>query len=295
MSNQSKKETIVVKIGTDALLKKSDEQSAKYLEPDINILGSVIKQLAALKKAGHTVILVSSGAVGTGRAELEAPYKDDETIPEKQMYASVGQPILMKIYIDLCKDNGLLAAQYLAEKRNFGEDGNTLEADAANSLEMILSNDKLIAIVNENDVTATQELCFSDNDELASLLAVHCQATRLMFLTSINEIYESDPKENPDAKALPHESTLADFQKVDTNGKSGGGKGGMESKLIASERFLGACPNGIINILSPQVSRDFILDAIEGKKIGTMVVNGPVCPGNSFSQTALEETAPAPR
>jgi glutamate 5-kinase len=276
-----KDELVVVKIGTSALSNAAGE-------PDREVLGGVVSQLAALKKVGYKVILVTSGAIGTGHAILgqahPSGYRDD--VVDKQIEASVGQPKLMVRYDELFAEHGLHVAQVLLEKAHFvpekpgvlGEFGRVMrklvglsEARPNQTLaaffERALQRPDIVPVVNENDTTATREL-FTDNDELAGLLVGQIKAKhkRLLIISNVDGVYKNSPQV-PGGEVLPS----IDFAKPSTvpsiNGeKSANGRGGMSAKLATAERVARA--GGEVHIFSSREPRA-ILRVIQGDAVGT--------------------------
>lgn len=216
--------TLVIKVGTAALC-------AADGEPDARLLGGIVAEIAALKKAGHQVILVSSGAVGTGRALIkknQALHKCDP-VAERQILASLGQARLMALYQELLVRHGLLASQILLTKQDFRT--RTHHKVMEHLFAALRQQPHILPIINENDSVTVDELMFTDNDELAGLLAAMMNADRLIILSHITGVYDRAPDE-AGAAIIP----LIDFAKKTglpstTRGKSDSGRGGMASKL----------------------------------------------------------------
>src|SRR3989338_5597735 len=137
---------IVVKIGTQSL-------SDKAGGIDSLVLKQVVDQIAALKKMGTEVILITSGAVGAGKNIFKLKTKNQ--IVDKQLFASIGQVKLMNMYSDFLEKHGLLCAQILVTKEDFRDRQHYLNMKRC--FENLLL-DNVVPIVNENDVVATTEL-----------------------------------------------------------------------------------------------------------------------------------------
>ncbi len=177
-------------------------------------------------------MLVSSGAVGVGCARLnlsERPRK----MALKQAVAAVGQGRLMRIYDDMFSNLQQAIAQILLTRRELVE-RNTY-VNASNTFQELLDLG-VIAIVNENDTIAVDELKFGDNDTLSALVASLVQADWLFLLTDVDRMYSADPKTVPDAQPIKLVSSKEfDQLRVDA-GSSGSqwGTGGMATKLSAA-------------------------------------------------------------
>ena len=147
------KERIVVKIGSQ-LLTREDETL------DITQMSNLVDQIAELHKNNMEIILVSSGAVASGRNEINTRAKLD-SISARQLYSAVGQVKLIHRYYDLFKQHGILCGQILATKEDFSTRRHYL--NQRNCMNVMLEN-KVIPIVNENDAISINELMFTDND-----------------------------------------------------------------------------------------------------------------------------------
>ena len=139
------------------------------------------------------VILVSSGAVGAGYTELKL---DKTVLANKQTLAAIGQPKLMKTYQEMFQEFGITVAQMLFIADDF--DSRKRSKNAKNVMEILLQN-KVIPIINENDVIATEEL-IGDNDQLAAYITHYFKADMLVILTDIDGYYDKNPREFSDAK-----------------------------------------------------------------------------------------------
>ena len=156
----------VVKVGSNVLTKEDGT-------PDKERMASLVKQIVFLKQQGLQLILVSSGAVAFGRKAISFPDKN-ESVVRKQVLASVGQIELIRSYKELFLEEGFQIAQILVTKEDFRDRKHYL--NMKNCLTGLL-NHQVIPIVNENDAVAVTELMFTDNDELASLVALRPKAT----------------------------------------------------------------------------------------------------------------------
>ncbi len=211
---------IVIKLGTKILLDGEDNLSLEYLR-------NITKQIGALKKEGHDIVLVSSGAVGAGRALLQKSNSPINT----QILSSIGQAELIHHYNKCMKEMGLYAAQMLLTREDFKTRHHYL--NIKNSFENSFQHGHIIPIVNENDPVTILESNFTDNDELASLIAIQIKADKLIILTSTEGIYDRDPEEQG-ASLL---SLITPDMHQDLNieeGQNNVGRGGVKTKLKAA-------------------------------------------------------------
>ena len=186
---------IVVKIGTQSILSNEGTPLIKTLE-------TLVQQLATLVKENHQIILVSSGAVGFGRGLARQTMGKEYGIKlaEKQVLASLGQHELIHLYAELFKNYQLLTSQLLLTKQDFYTRKHYL--NIARVLEEVLKQKAVMPIVNENDSVAVEELMFTDNDELAGLIAAQTDADRLIILSNVEGVYDANPQD-PGAKLIP--------------------------------------------------------------------------------------------
>src|ERR1700744_4681281 len=216
---------IVIKIGSNVLT-QSDGL------PDVKRISHLVKQIAAIKKQGKQVILVSSGAVASGRSMITIPEKYD-AVAARQLLASIGQVKLINTYSGLFEQFGMLCSQVLVTKEDFRDRMHYL--NMKNCLDLLLHYD-VIPVVNENDVVSVTELMFTDNDELAGLIASMLNAQALIVLTNVDGIYDGDPK-LPESKLLTEiDNNTADFSSFVTSGRSQFGRGGMITKSTMSQK-----------------------------------------------------------
>lgn len=181
---------IVVKVGSNVLTRKDGKL-------DMTRVSALVDQIAALRKSGIEVILVSSGAMASGRGELKVDH-DLDSVEQRQLFSALGQAKLIGLYYDLFREYGMHVGQVLTMKENF-EPGEQYENQKA-CMTVMLEND-VIPIVNENDTVSVTELMFTDNDELSGLIARMMQADTLILLSNIDGIYTGNPDE-PDSELI---------------------------------------------------------------------------------------------
>ena len=215
---------IVVKIGSNVLTQPDGL-------PDHSRIEHLVAQIADLKKAGIAVIVVSSGAVAAGRSMISISEKQD-AVAARQLLASIGQIKLINTYLSLFEKQQMLCSQVLVTKEDFRDRKHYL--NIKNCLSILLKH-QVIPVINENDVVSVTELMFTDNDELAGLVASMLEADALIILSNVNGIYNGDPKS-------PDSSVIREIRKDDHIGsfintsKSGLGRGGMVTKLGMAQK-----------------------------------------------------------
>ena len=242
---------VVLKIGTKVL---ANEEGGL----DREFLAHVAQQIIALRTRGVQVVLVSSGAVGAGRNVIRVHDIVSETV-QKQVFAAVGQVQLMRTYCELFAEHGYHCAQVLATKEDFRDDVHY--RNMQNCFEGLLL-DSVIPIVNENDVVATTELLFTDNDELAGLVAEQLGADSLIILTSTNGILDEHKNTIP----IVDETNFERVQSFITPAKSTGGRGGMVSKFAVAR---GLSQKGIAVHIVDGKRKNVLQDVINEEKAGT--------------------------
>ncbi|MEI6650891.1 MAG: glutamate 5-kinase [Candidatus Moraniibacteriota bacterium] len=250
---------IVVKVGTKVLSGDDGLLDALTIE-------NIVRQISALKKRGVEIVLVTSGAVGSGRAVMGKTI-GQETIEDKQVFAAVGQVRLMETYSELFRESGYACAQVLVTKEDF-RDRNHYQNMRRCFLNLL--RDGIVPIVNENDVIAIRELVFTDNDELAGLVAAQLQADALVILTSVDGILSGSPSD-PSAKTIPRITVedLTDARRHITTDKTAAGRGGMLSKFTVAKRL---ALSGIAVHIADGRKRNVIRDILDEKRIGTTIV-----------------------
>ncbi len=212
---------VVIKVGSNVL---SDLEAGI----DTKIIESLVQQIAFLRENSIDIILVSSGAVASGRNLVQLNSKLD-TVAKRQVLASVGQVKLLQKYEHFFSINQILIAQVLVTKEDFRQNKNGHYFNMRNCFEALLQH-RILPIVNENDVVSVSELMFTDNDELAGLIATMLNADALIILSNVNGIYDGDPK-LPTSKIISViDDKNADFKGIVSAEKSEFGRGGMITK-----------------------------------------------------------------
>ena len=262
MSQQSKR--IVLKFGTGILTKLNAP------EPDPIQLRKLVEAVALLKAAGHSVVVVSSGAVASGLKPLAFTERPTD-LTSLQALAAVGQTHLMHMYETLLRDHGLHVAQLLVTHEDLVNDDRAPRVKA--TLERLLDFHQVVPVINENDSVAIEELRFGDNDKLSSRVAVLWGADLLILLTSAPGLLRnaSKPEEGPIAVVDDVDAVIHHAEEEKTKL----GTGGMISKLRAVQD---AVNSGVECIIANGRNTDQLPNLANGGGIGTrFLIKKPSC------------------
>jgi len=213
---------IIVKVGTNVISNAEGEL-------DEGVMKHIVEHIVRLREGGKQVVLVTSGAVGAGKS-IFSKRPTGSPVVQKQLYAAVGQVKLMARYAELFGRHGYSCAQVLATKEDFRDDAHYENME--NCFNALLP-DGVVPIVNENDVVATAELMFTDNDELAGLVATQLQADALIIFTGTNGVLDSTGKTVLEVS----EENAGSVESFITNDTSGSGRGGMRTKFNVARRL----------------------------------------------------------
>lgn len=240
---------IAVKIGSNVLTRKDETL-------DVTQMSALVDQLAALHHEGYELVLISSGAVASGRSEVKVSKKLD-AVSSRQLYSAVGQAKLINRYYELFRDHGLRCGQVLTTKESFGSRIHYL--NQKHCMEVMLENG-VIPIVNENDTISVTELMFTDNDELSGLIATMMGMDALVILSNVDGIYTGNPSDQNARLISVVESTKTDLSVYVQASRSSFGRGGMLTKCriaqkVADEGILviianGKRPNVLLELLT---------------------------------------------
>ena len=253
---------IVVKVGTSGITTSEGNLDEEEMQ-------KLTSQIVAATKQGDKVVLVTSGAVAAGIAELGIPLKPNDVVFQ-QAAAATGQSVLMAKYRELFKEHGLKVAQILLTAEDLSNRASYVHT--CNVLRMLLKTG-VIPIINENDVTSVDELRrtegykvnFSDNDILSVLVASAIGADMTIILSDVDGLYTADPQK-PGAQLIKTVDAITPELKSSLNGKSKLGRGGIQSKIKAAE-IATSC--GIPVVIANSRKENVLLDILVGKDVGT--------------------------
>jgi len=240
---------IAVKIGSNVLTRPDGRL-------DVTRVSAIVDQVSVLHKAGAEIILISSGAVASGRSEVR-PHKKLDAVSARQLYSAVGQAKLINRYYELFREQGITCGQILTTKENFGT--RSLYLNQKNCIGVMLEN-KVIPIVNENDTTSVTELMFTDNDELSGLMATMMDVEALIILSNVNGIFDglpTDPASKVIRTILPGQE---EFEEFISEEKSSQGRGGMHTKCAIAQKV---AAEGIAVMIANGKKENILLDLLQ--------------------------------
>jgi glutamate 5-kinase len=242
---------IVLKFGSGIL---ANPEGNTLDEPQFRRLSA---EVAALLRAGHECLVVSSGAVAAGLGALGLQERP-ETLDGRQACAAVGQSRLMRVYSDMLETHGLHVAQLLLTHSDL--DSRMRYDNARNTLARLFERRNVVPIINENDSVAVEELRFGDNDRLSAEVAMLASAQILILLTSVDGLLDEAGRTVPQVEDI---DAVANLVRQDKGRLS---VGGMTSKLQAVKIAVSAgIPTWIVSGRKP----DQIAAIAGGKSAGT--------------------------
>lgn len=251
-----KAKRVVVKVGSAILTQE------KGLNDEV--VNNLAHEISFLHSTGREVILVSSGAVAAGKRKLDISDTTELSIKQKQALAAIGQSQLMHDYDEAFAKHGkniaqiLLTHSDLASRKRYLNVRNTIHT---------LFKLGVIPIINENDTVSTEELKFSDNDNLGALVANLIEADMFICLTDVDALYESNPNSNPHAKPIYTVSDVTpEIEMMAGNSKSILGTGGMQSKIHAAKMV---SAGGGSSFIGPGRTKNVLKQLFSGEMVGT--------------------------
>lgn len=240
---------IAVKIGSNVLTRKDGTL-------DITRMSALVDQVAELHHADMEIVLISSGAVASGRSEVKVGKKLD-SVSARQLYSAVGQAKLINRYYELFREHGLMCGQVLTTKENFGS--RTHYLNQKHCMEVMLEHG-VIPIVNENDTISVTELMFTDNDELSGLIATMMGMDALIILSNIDGIYNGNPADSASQVIPVVERGKTDLASYVQTGRSSFGRGGMLTKCHIAQKV---ADEGIMVVIANGKRSNILLDLLK--------------------------------
>ena len=241
---------IAIKVGSNVLTRADGTL-------DVTRMSALTDQVAELHRKGLEVILVSSGAVASGRSEVH-PDMELDSVAARQIFSAVGQAKLMNRYYDLFHCHGISCGQVLTTK--YSLENSQHYQNQKGCIESLLSCG-IIPIVNENDTISITELMFTDNDELSGWMAQMMSCEMLIILSNIDGLYDGDPSDQSSkliAQVLPEAEDMSDYIQEK---KSSAGRGGMMTKCNVARRL---AQGGIPVVIANGKRDDVIIRIIDG-------------------------------
>lgn len=239
---------IVVKVGSNVLTRPDGKL-------DVTRMSAIVDQIVWLKRHHYEVILVSSGAMASGRGELHIDKKLD-SVSQRQLFSALGQVKLVGLYYNLFREYGMHVGQVLTMKESFSTRGEYLNQRACMS---VMLDNGVVPIVNENDTVSVTELMFTDNDELAGLVASMMDCDALIILSNVDGIFDGDPKAS-DTRVIPTVSYDRDLSEYIQSSKSHFGRGGMMTKTNIARKV---AEEGIKVIIANGTVDDILIHLVE--------------------------------
>lgn len=227
---------------------------------DVTRMSSLVDQVAVLRKRGIEVILVSSGAVASGRSELGPVVAARlDSVESRQLFSAVGQAKLINRYYELFREHRLSVGQVLTMKENFSTRRHYL--NQRQCMEVMLGA-SVIPIVNENDTVSVTELMFTDNDELSGLIATMLHVDVLIILSNIDGVFTGSPEKDSSKllKTIRPDEDLSGFISAE---RSGFGRGGMITKCNIARKV---AEEGIEVIIAKGTRPDVLINLAEDDK-----------------------------
>lgn len=255
-----KAKRIVIKVGTSTITYADGKRNFSQID-------RLAREISDLQNQGKEMILVTSGAVAVGVDRMGLPGKP-KTIPGKQAAAAVGQGVLMHTYEKFFADYGQIVAQVLITKteaidrHRYTNTRNTF---------MELMRQRVIPIVNENDVVALDELKIGDNDNMSALVAGIVDADLVIILSDVDGLYTANPQTHPDAVIVPEVAEITPEIEASAGGVgSARGTGGMATKIQAAKA---ATSSGIHLVIASGTEKNAITRVLQGEELGTLFVS----------------------
>lgn len=245
---------ITIKIGSNVLTRQDGSL-------DVTRMSALVDQIVSLRRAGHEIILVSSGAVASGRSEMKHIQHDLDSVDQRQLFSAVGQAKLINRYFELFREYGIPVGQVLTTKENFSDTEHRKNQE--NCMRVMLENG-VLPIVNENDTVSVTELMFTDNDELSGLIAKMTASQMLIILSNIDGVYTGNPQD-PESRLISIVKPGKSLDDYIQASKSSAGRGGMQSKSAVAQHTAAAG----ISVIIANGKRDDILTKLMNDRDNT--------------------------
>lgn len=254
--NTTGSRTIVIKLGTSVLTQGTRSLNRAHML-------EIVRQCVLAKSQGHSIVLVSSGAIAAGREHLGYPSLPP-AVASKQLLAAVGQSRLIQVWEQLFSIYGVHIGQMLLTRADLEDRERFL--NARDMLRALLEY-SIVPVINENDAVATATIKVGDNDNLSALAAILAGATTLVLLTDQQGLFTADPASDPKATLIPCVECIDDSIRALAGGSvSGLGTGGMWTKIQAAEMATNA---GVEVIIASGAEPSLISRIAAGEPVGT--------------------------
>ncbi len=252
----SKVKNVLIKVGTGVLTGRDGL--------DLVIIDQMVEDVAAITRTGCRVVIVTSGAIASGKHRMGLTGKL-KSMPEKQAAAAIGQSRLMRVYSNAFGKHSLYVAQILLTMSDLTDRKRYL--NIRNTLSQLMEWG-VIPIINENDTVAIDEIKFGDNDHLAAMMANIVEADILINLTNTEGLFDRNPKDQKRAKLIKVVKEITEeIEQAATAEADPVGMGGMKSKVLAAKKVT-AC--GIPYIIARGKKKGILQEIFSGKETGTL-------------------------
>ncbi|KAL5094457.1 hypothetical protein Trisim1_007042 [Trichoderma cf. simile WF8] len=273
--------TVVIKLGTSSIV---DENTH---EPLLPILTLIVDTAVKLRKDGHRVVIVSSGAIGVGLRRMDVA-KRPKHLAQLQALAAIGQCRLISLWDSLFAHLTQPVAQILLTRNDIAD--RTRYLNAQSTVNELLDMG-VIPIVNENDTLAVSEIKFGDNDTLSAITAAMIHADLLFLMTDVDCLYDKNPRSNPDAKPIEIVEDISALEADVSSAGSALGTGGMSTKIIAARLGTSA---GVTTIITRSSNPGNILSIVRYLHQSQPSRSASSVSLNLIAASETIETIPAP-
>jgi glutamate 5-kinase len=259
---------IAIKVGSNVLTRDDGALN-------ITRISSLVDQIRELYGKGISVILISSGAVASGRSEIKPDRKLDE-VSSRQLFSAIGQVKLINRYYEFFREHNIPCGQVLTTKENFVRRRNYLNQKRC--MEVMLDNG-VIPVVNENDTVSITELMFTDNDELAGLISVMMDVDLLIILSNVDGIYDGNPSSGSSKVIREIKKENKSLSTYIQESKSQFGRGGMVTKCKIAQQV---ADKGIAVVIANGLRDNILIDIMkdDGKIVCTRFIPVEKSAGN---------------
>ncbi|KAK5990230.1 putative glutamate 5-kinase [Cladobotryum mycophilum] len=270
--------TVVIKLGTSSIV---DE---KTHEPLLPILTLIVDTAVKLRKDGHKVVIVSSGAIGVGLRRMDVA-KRPKHLAQLQALAAIGQCRLISLWDSLFAHLSQPVAQILLTRNDIAD--RTRYINAQNTFHELLDMG-VIPIVNENDTLAVSEIKFGDNDTLSAITAAMIHADLLFLMTDVDCLYDKNPRHHPDAKPIEIVEDISELEADVSSAGSALGTGGMSTKIIAARLGTSA---GVTTIITRSSNPGNVLNIVRYlNQVGKTTSSPPTPPSPSQASDQIDQS-----
>lgn len=266
---------VVVKVGTRLVARGPGELNQEFL-------AGLVGQIKRVHQQGVQVLVVTSGAVHLGSGLLSKRSRQGG-LSASQAAAAIGQPTLMRHYVEALAGQDMVGAQILLTTEDMEDRARYVRI--RNTLQVLLS-DGVVPIINENDTVSVEGVTFGENDRLAAVVAAALRVDLLIFLSDQRGLFTADPRHDADAEFVPLVRSGDDIYQYAAGVGGGESRGGMEKKVEAAQMVVDC---GIPLIIANGSEEDIVLRIVAGEEVGTLFVPRAAQPSRKlWLATALQ-------